>query len=60
MIGQRIMVLTYKRVNVGQYKEEFFHIEGGKILNRFLREMVDSLSLETFKVWLGGALRNLI
>lgn len=42
-----------------RYKEVFY-IEHGKILNRFLREMVDSVSLETFKVWLGGALRNLI
>lgn len=43
-----------------RYKKEVFYIEGGKTLNRFPGEMVDSPSLETFKVWLDEALRNLV
>ena len=41
-------------------RKKFFTVRVMRHWNRLLREVVDALSLETFKVWLDGALNNLI
>jgi len=41
-------------------REIFFAMRTGKHWNKFLREVVDTSSLEMFKVRLDGALSNLV
>lgn len=43
-----------------RYEEEDFYNEGGKALEQSPREVVDALSLQTFKVSLNGVLSTLI
>lgn len=43
-----------------RYEEENFYNEGGKALEQSPKEVVDALSLETFKVSLQGVLSTLI
>ena len=60
VIGQVVMAINRKKVNLDYIRKKFFTMSVVKHWNRLTREVGDAPSLKTFKVRLDGALSNLV